>query len=178
MMTFCLEKVGVKMKKLILLNGTMGVGKTATCNQLLDILQPSVFLDGDWCWNMRPFTVNDETRQMVLKNICFSLNNFLNCSEFKYVLFCWVMHEEEIMNTILDHLDLERSEVHKFTLSITETALKERLMKDISKNRRSLDILERSIARMGSYEHMNTMKIDVSTITPTQAAKKIVDHVN
>ena len=43
------------MKKLILINGTMGAGKTTTCQELLKILQPSVFLDGDWCWKMHPF---------------------------------------------------------------------------------------------------------------------------
>ncbi len=35
------------MKKLILINGTMGVGKTATSNALLQLLPQSVFLDGD-----------------------------------------------------------------------------------------------------------------------------------
>ncbi|MCL2885137.1 MAG: AAA family ATPase, partial [Oscillospiraceae bacterium] len=34
------------MKRLIFVNGTMGVGKTAVCNELLSLLQPGVFLDG------------------------------------------------------------------------------------------------------------------------------------
>ena len=81
------------MKKLILINGTMGAGKTTTCQELLKLLQPCVFLDGDWCWNMNPFIVNEETKQIVVKNISFMLNNFIACSEFEYIIFCWVMQE-------------------------------------------------------------------------------------
>lgn len=36
------------MKKLIIINGTMGVGKSTVCKQLLKILAPGVWLDGDW----------------------------------------------------------------------------------------------------------------------------------
>ena len=92
------------MKRLILVNGTMGVGKTATCSELLEILQPSVFLDGDRCWNMKPSTVTDETKDMVLDNICYLLRNFLGCSEYENVIFCWVMHLESILNDILARL--------------------------------------------------------------------------
>lgn len=35
------------MKQLILINGTMGAGKSAVSNQLLRLLAPSVYLDGD-----------------------------------------------------------------------------------------------------------------------------------
>ncbi len=127
------------MKKLIIVNGTMGVGKTATCNQLLAMLHPGVFLDGDWCWNMQPFIANDETKRMVLKNICFLLNNFLACSEYEYVIFCWVMHREKIMAEVLNSLSLERVELHKFTLSITETELTKRLLVDIKNKKRNPD---------------------------------------
>jgi len=36
----------------------MGVGKTTTSNELKKLLMKSVFLDGDWCWDMSPFIVN------------------------------------------------------------------------------------------------------------------------
>lgn len=165
------------MKKLILINGTMGAGKTATCQELLKSLQPSVFLDGDWCWNMNPFIVNEETKQMVLKNICFVLNGFINCSEYKYIIFCWVMHQQEIIDNILKHLNLDNVETHTITLTLTEEALTKRLGEDISRKIRHPDVLERSIARIGLYNDMDTTKVDVSNITPFQAAKKIVSHL-
>ena len=46
----------------------MGVGKTTVSKELKNRLQKSVFLDGDWCWDMNPFVVNDETKAMVMDN--------------------------------------------------------------------------------------------------------------
>lgn len=43
------------MKHLYLIGGPMGVGKTAACRALQSRLDRSVFLDGDWCWDMGPF---------------------------------------------------------------------------------------------------------------------------
>ena len=50
------------MKRLYLIGGPMGVGKTTVCQELKRLTAPSVFLDGDWCWDMEPFQVTAETR--------------------------------------------------------------------------------------------------------------------
>ena len=67
------------MKTLYMIGGTMGVGKTTVGQQLKRTLPNSVFLDGDWCWDASPFQVTDETKSMVIDNICYLLNNFLKC---------------------------------------------------------------------------------------------------
>ena len=46
------------MKHLYLIGGTMGVGKTTAGKCLKAMLERSVFLDGDWCWDMNPFSGN------------------------------------------------------------------------------------------------------------------------
>ena len=68
------------MKTLYLIGGTMGVGKTAVCKQMKSLLNSSVLLDGDWCWDANPFQVTEETKTMVIDNICHLLNNFIHCS--------------------------------------------------------------------------------------------------
>jgi len=165
------------MKKLVLVNGTMGVGKTTVCSLLLKQLQPAVFLDGDWCWNMNPFIVNDETKEMVLKNISFVLNSFLGCSEYRYVIFCWVMHRPEILADLLSRLVLKDVSVYKFTLMASEAALIRRLEKDTAEGRREPGGLPRSMERMGLYEGMDTIKIDVSERTAAQAAGIIMKQI-
>ena len=70
------------MKKLYLIGGTMGIGKTTVCQWLKLKLNNSVFLDGDWCWDANPFRVTEETKQMVMQNICFLLNQFIHCSVY------------------------------------------------------------------------------------------------
>ena len=78
------------MKRLYLLGGTMGVGKTTVSQQLKQDLPNSVFLDGDWCWDADPFQVTEETKSMVIRNICYLLNSFLHCTAYENIIFCWV----------------------------------------------------------------------------------------
>lgn len=47
----------------------MGVGKTALCRELKKLAAPCAFLDGDWCWDMEPFQVTEETKALVQGNI-------------------------------------------------------------------------------------------------------------
>ena len=105
------------MKKLYLIGGTMGVGKTTTCQILKRKLDKSDFIDGDWCWDMHPFMVNEETKKLVLENICMLLNKDLKCSVFDHIIFCWVMHEQSIIDVLLSHLDLCKSDIYFFSLS-------------------------------------------------------------
>ena len=143
------------MKKLYLIGGTMGVGKTTTCQILKRKLDKSVFIDGDWCWDMHPFMVNEETKKLVLENICMLLNNDLKCSVFDHIIFCWVMHEQSIIDDLLSRLDLNDE-------------------KDIDQGIRKPDVLARSVERLEMYQKLNTYKIDVSNKTIEEIVKEII----
>ena len=54
-------------------------------------------------------------------------------------------------------------------------SLRKRLQKDIDAGIRSADVIQRSIARIGLYEKLDTKKIDVSHITPEQAVERIIN---
>ena len=99
------------MKRLILVGGPMGVGKSAVCRALMERLSRCLYLDGDWCWNMRPFSVTEETRALVLDNICSVLARDLRCPELDHVIFGWVLHQQETIDTILSRLPLEGVEI-------------------------------------------------------------------
>ena len=161
------------MKSVYIISGTMGVGKTATSKKLMELLPDSVFLDGDWCWNASPFQVTDETKAMVIDNITHLLNNFIHCSAYKNVIFCWVMHQQQITDDILMRLDTDGCEVKCISLVADEEALIRRLKADIAAGIRTEDVISRSIERIPLYEKLSTIKIDVSQITPDQAAEAI-----
>ena len=153
----------------------MGVGKTATCRELQKILPRNVFLDGDWCWDMHPFVVTDETKAMVNSNITHLLNGFLACSELENVIFCWVLHEQHILDNLINALNLNGCSTHCFSLVSTEQALVERLNSDIAAGKRDSDITKRSVARISLYDELDTVKIDVSAISPVDAARRITE---
>ena len=149
-------------KMLYLIGGTMGVGKTAVSKQLQKDLPNSVFLDGDWCWDAHPFQVTEETKAMVIDNICHVLNNFLACSAYENIIFCWVMHVQNIIDTILNNLHTENVRIRCISLLVDETALRNRISKDVERGIRTVDVLERSLARLPLYQKLNTIKIDTT----------------
>lgn len=161
------------MKKLFLIGGTMGVGKSTVSQFLKYRLPNSVFLDGDWCWDAHPFLVTEETREMVMQNICSVLNNFLKCSAYENVIFCWVMHEQAIINEIISRLNTDNCHILAISLVCSEQELTRRLQKDIEAAIRTPDVLERSIARIPLYQQLNTVKIDTSGKSPEKIANEI-----
>lgn len=161
------------MKDLYLIGGAMGVGKTAVGQQLKRDLPGSVFLDGDWCWDANPFRVTEETRAMVLDNICFLLNSFLRCTAYEHVIFCWVMHQQEIIDMILSKLHTENCRVHCVSLICEPQVLEERLRGDIAKGIRTPEILEKSLSYLPLYGVLHTEKIDTSELSVRQAADRI-----
>jgi broad-specificity NMP kinase len=162
------------MKKLYIIGGTMGVGKTTVSKELKNKLHKSVLLDGDWCWDMNPFVVNDETKAMVMDNICYLLNNFIHCSEYENIIFCWVLHEQEIIDSILSKLDMKNLKVISISLLCNEKSLRERIQKDIDNKLRSNDVLEKSIQRLPLYEKLDTVKIEVSEKTVAETVNEIM----
>lgn len=161
------------MKTLYLIGGTMGVGKTTVSQQLKRNLNNSVFLDGDWCWDASPFQVTDETKAMVVDNICFLLNSFIHCSAYENVIFCWVMHKQSIIDGIINELDTENCVVKKISLTVDEMNLRSRLMADVTREIRNRDVIDRSAARISMYQALDTIKIDTSNKT----VREIVDEI-
>ena len=162
------------MKRLIVIGGPMGVGKTTTCRELQRRLPDNAFLDGDWCWDVRPFVVNAETRAMVLDNICHLLNNFLRCGAYENVIFCWVLHEQAILDEIVRRLDLSGVEPRCFSLIASADALRRRIMEDVNRGLRDASAIERGLAYLEKYDRVESEKLDVSEIGPAEAAEAIM----
>ena len=83
------------------------------------------------------------------------------------------MQEQKILDDVLSGLDLSESELHCFSLTCSEYALKERISRDVDRGIRTEDVLDRSLARLANYRKMNTMLIDTSDIPASLAADQI-----
>ena len=147
----------------------MGIGKSAICNQLNQDLDHSVFLDGDWCWNMDPFVVNQDTKNMVLDNITHCLNNFIHTPGIENIIFCWVMHKQDIIDQIIQKLDTEGVDIHLISL-ICE---KEELIKRMLIDRRDNQTIRKSLQYLELYKDLDTQKIDVTTLDVQKTIDKI-----
>ena len=162
------------MKKLYMIGGTMGVGKTSVSQCLKRELPNAVFLDGDWCWDADPFLVTEETKEMVIDNICYLLNHFIQCSAYENIIFCWIMHEQSIIDTILNKVKITDCVVKVVSLMANEETLTKRIMKDVDSGSRGTDVLERSIARLPFYQSVSSVKVQTNNKTVYEIAKEIV----
>lgn len=88
------------MKKLILILGPNGVGKTTTAKILLQKLSKCAYVDADWCRAMNPFPFTDATKYAVTQNIYSLFKNFqsaenaflsLSGTYFRVFLTWWTM---------------------------------------------------------------------------------------
>lgn len=165
------------MKRLYLIGGPMGVGKTTVCRELKRLTAPSVFLDGDWCWDMEPFQVTEETKAMVEENIAFLLGQFLGCSAYQTVIFCWVMHQQAIVEELLSRLPAEECRIHTVSLVCTPEVLRERVERDIQAGVRQPGAVERSLQYLSCYDALSTQKVDVTGCTPEEGAEKLLHLV-
>ena len=163
------------MKRLYLIGGPMGVGKTAACRCLQKRLERSVFLDGDWCWDAYPLQVTEETKAMVLDNIAHVLNNFLRCSAYDHVLFCWVLHRREIWEELLSRLDTGGCAVVKTALTCSPEDLTARVERDVAAGLRAPDALERSLAYLPLYGALGVRLLDTTALTPEETAYAILE---
>lgn len=112
------------MKKVIFLNGPMGVGKTAVGRLLQGALPQTAFIDGDWCLDIEPFVGNSETRAIAVNNILHLLGNYKACSCCRNVVVAWLMDRPEVREA-LDAGTRERVlEPWWFTLGCSAQALR------------------------------------------------------
>ena len=83
------------------------------------------------------------------------------------------MHEQSIIDSILSSLDTNDCLIKSFSLIADKHSLVNRIKLDIARGIRRADVIDRSVARINNYNFLDTEKIDVSNITPLQAAKLI-----
>lgn len=163
------------MKKLILIGGPMGIGKTTVGEILSRRLSHCAFLDGDWCWTWRPDCVNGETKALVLRNIRHMLRGYLESQTYENVVFVWVMHEQAIWDDVLSGLDGCEYELHRFVLTAGEAAFRERFMKDVDAALRRAEDLPAAYARMALYDAVDAPQIATDGLSAEEVADRLME---
>jgi len=157
------------MKQLIFIGGPMGVGKTAVARALDEQFDNSVMLDGDWCWQMHPWVINDENKAMVINNIQHLLQAFIDNTGFATIIFCWVMDQQQIIDDICAGLTMDKVSFTSISLIADEPILR----RNFEIDGRDIDGLQDSIARLRNCENVRSIKIDTMGKSTEDVAHEI-----
>ena len=163
------------MKRLIMINGAMGVGKSAVSRCIQRLLPACALLDGDWCWNVHPFFVTEESKRRVIDHIVTVLRGYLGCADVENIVFCWVMQRRGIAESILARLPLGDVKVDRFTLTASPEAVAARLRGDIAAGLRDEDVIARSVAYLPFYaQDMGSVRLATDGMSAEETAREIV----
>lgn len=165
-------------KKLIIINGTMGVGKSSVCEKLYKTLPNCAWLDGDWCAMINPFVTSNENKDIVISNITHIINNFLKSSSIQYIIFNWLIESDTIMNRILNNIENDNFLLYKITLTCSMEELVKRIGRDILDGKRNRESINRSLERISLYDKMDTYKIDTTNLKQDEISKKLITIIS
>jgi broad-specificity NMP kinase len=157
-------------KKFIIINGAMGVGKTRICKELNKKLTNSVWLDGDWCMMMNPWNITEINQKIFLDNINYLLNNFLSNPTFEYIIFSWVIPREDMINYLIKRLSNNCFELKKITLLCEDKKLRERMVKD----GRDEFTIEKSMIYQEAFNSFNTVKVDTTELSVLETVDEVL----
>lgn len=114
---------------IIILNGSIGVGKTTVSWKINSLLYQSVMLDGDYLGAMNPFDLHDNERVTYLYKTIANLIKFHLQHDFKHFIINYVFENEEQLNRLLMELERFEETIYCSLLYCEETIQKQRISK-------------------------------------------------
>ncbi len=155
-------------KRVVFVNGPMGVGKTTVGRLLQKALSPAAFIDGDWCLDLEPFVGDSETRSMAAGNILHLLAGYNQCTHCRQMVVSWLMDRPEICRALERGARSAGLETAWFTLLCTGPGLKRRWLGDSLCPWRTEENLKISLCSLETFGSLPGIQIDTADKTPEQ----------
>jgi len=121
---------------IIIINGSVGVGKTAVSWKINRLLYHSVMLDGDYIGAVNPFDLHSHERIIHLYKTIACLVKFHLQNNFKHFIINYVFESEEQLNLLKGELERFDETIYCCLLYCEETKQKQRIE---NRNNRQLE---------------------------------------
>ena len=167
------KEAGTTEMKVIVINGSMGVGKTTVGKTIADRYPGTAFIDGDWCMDLHPLVGNAETRAMAVDNILHMVGNYLHCSACSMVVLVWLMDDPQVCRQVIDGISALQTEAEYVTLTCDAESLARRWKNDRECEWRTDEWLEASLKSLPRFAAMEN-PIDTGALTIEQVANRIM----
>lgn len=114
---------------IIILNGSVGVGKTSVSWALNDSFDKSVMLDGDYLGAVHPFAIYDEARVTYLYRTIVHLMAFHRANGYTNFVINYVFESPELLAALVDPLKALDDRIYTFWLTCSEEEQRGRILK-------------------------------------------------
>ena len=163
------------MKKLIIMLGPNGVGKSTVSAELLHLMDHSAYVDSDTLRMVNPNGSTSELAAVQKANILAVINNYLSSDLVNHVIFPYGLHghRKKMLDDIIDDLSGKFDIViHKIVLTCSEEENIRRMKHDGRDAQRIQRALEFSRPMFDRTEYQT---IDTTELTPKETAQAILD---
>lgn len=166
------------MKKLILICGPNGVGKSTASKALHGSLSKSAYIDSEYCCSINPFELNPDTIQLFKANISALMINSFQSACIQTVIFPYGFHgpREGIFQSVLD--DLKKLDIiYEFHPIILHCELDENIRRMRNDNR-SEERIQRAIKNTRHlYDRYDYPKIDTTNRSVAETVNQILEMI-
>ncbi len=161
---------------IIIINGSLGVGKSSVAEQLQYKFDKSVHLDGDYIGDVHPFEIYDEARIRHLYHTLELLIDFHQKNGYHHFVINYVFESPESLQELLDLLHPLDASIHTYWLTCHEEEQAKRI-----RNRKREELawelnrfveLQRIQAKAAARGFIGK-EVDTTGLTAAEAAEEI-----
>jgi cytidylate kinase len=173
---YCKYELEENMKKLIMICGPNGVGKTTLTKTLNRRLMNSALIDPEWCRMINPFYFDDEINLLTISNMTHLLRSYLSCTSINYVIFNYGFHgpRRMIYDNVMDNLKDLDYEFIPIIVTCDEQENIDRMLADDRDEER----IKRALSVRGIYDDINYPLIDSTKLTVEETVEKVIEIVS
>jgi len=166
------------MKKYIIINGTMGAGKSTVGRRVAELMGRAAFIDGDFVIEMHPHIDEKETKPMQRDNIFHLSKNYYNIDKCDSVVLSWIMGEVGT-NMIISEISKLGFQIYHFILTCNTEVLTQRWRNDNTADWRTDENLNMAVGILNEFnERTDCIFIETSELSVDMVAKKIIERVH
>lgn len=165
------------MKKYIIINGTMGAGKSTVGRRIAELLGHAAFIDGDFVIEMHPHIDEKETKPMQRDNILHLSKNYYNFDKCDTVVLSWIMGEVGT-DMIITEISKLSFQIYHFILTCNKEALTQRWYNDNTADWRTNENFNIAIEILNEFnKRTDCIFIDTSDLSVDGVAEKVIEQL-
>lgn len=162
------------MKRILVLIGPNGVGKSTTAEAFLKKQSKCAYIDADACRAINPFQFTSATKKAVTDNIFCLFKNYILCSDIEMIVFPYGFHggRYEIFDTVIKRL-IDDGMTFEIVTIVLRCSLDENI-KRATADGRDRERIERGIKNtFHFYDEFNAPCIDTTRLSPNEVVDQI-----